>query len=218
MISIILTLYNNSQYLHKALASCLIQDVPVEIIVVNDCSPEPPSGYVSDLIALTTDKYIFNDKNLGLAGARNVGIKASHHPYILPLDGDDWLYPNVLGHMLKAIKGNDVVFGNLTMDDDTIHLPPGKDGVTKEGLLIDNMVWGTSLFRKETLERVGLYDEYPFSNYEDYRLIIKLFMSGAKFKYIDRVIYRHTTTPGSMLTGLHSRTEYWKKFAQELLL
>lgn len=218
MISIILPFHNDSHYLPHALGSCLLQDVPVQVIVINDCSDVPPTSDVMNLINAISDKYIYNETNLGLAGARNVGIRNSNYQFIYPLDADDWLYPHVLGDMVKNMGDNDVVFGNITAKHDgDIHIPAGWNGVTKDKLLKDNPVWCGSLYRKYSLEEVGLYDEYPFANYEDFRLHCKLFKAGARFKYIDRVIYRHTEREGSMLSDLHKRTDYWKKFASSIL-
>lgn len=218
MVSILIPFHNDSEYLPKALGSCLLQDVPVEVIVINDCSDVPPTSDVMNLINAISDKYIYNETNLGLAGARNVGIRNSNYQFIYPLDADDWLYPHVLGEMMKNMEDNDVVFGDITAKDDgVIHKPMGHNGLTKDKFLIDNPVWCGSLYRKSKLIEIGCYDEYPYSNYEDFRLHCKLWVANARFKYIDKIIYRHTDRPNSMLSELHKNSAQFKKFAQQPL-
>jgi glycosyltransferase involved in cell wall biosynthesis len=218
-VSIIIPFHNDIQYIPKALASCLLQDVPMEIIVINDGSTiYPINDYYMNIINTIATKYIVNEKNLGLAASRNIGIENANYDFILPLDCDDYLYHNVLGYMINSMEDNDVVFGNLTANNDgVIYRSPGWNGVTKEGLLKDNQVWCTSLFRKSMVEKVGGYKVYSHSHYEDYGLICRLFKAGAKFKYIDEVIYRHTERPDSMLGELHKNTDYYKKLAQKEL-
>lgn len=215
-ISIIIPFHNDSQYLPKALASCLIQDFPIEIIVIDDGSTKLPDVEIFKLIFAMVNRYIVQKDNIGLAATRNHGIELAKYDYILPLDVDDFLYHDVLGKMMDAMEDNDVVFGNLTAKNDgVIHRPPGSYSVTRKGLLRDNQVWCTSLFRKSTVEKAGCYTVLSGSHYEDYNLICKLFKIGAKFKYIDEVIYRHTERPDSMLSELHQNTEYYKKLAQK---
>jgi glycosyltransferase involved in cell wall biosynthesis len=215
-VSIIIPFFNDSQYLPKALASCLLQDFPIEIIVIDDGSTKLPDVETFKLIFAMVNQYIVQKENIGLAATRNHGIELAKYDYILPLDVDDWLYHDVLGKMMNAMGDNDVVFGNLTAKNDgVIHRPPGSYSVTRKGLLRDNQVWCTSLFRKSTVEKAGCYTVLSGSHYEDYNLICKLFKIGAKFKYIDEVIYRHTERSDSMLSELHQNTEYYKKLAQK---
>lgn len=215
-ISIIIPFHNDSQYLPKALASCLLQDFPIEIIVIDDGSTKLPDQQTYRLIIDIAHQIIIQDKNIGLAATRNHGIELAKYDFILPLDSDDWLYHDVLGKMMNAMGDNDVVYGNLTAKNDgVIHRPPGSYSVTRKGLLKDNQVWCTSLFRKSTVEKAGCYTVLSGSHYEDYNLICKLFKIGAKFKYIDEVIYRHTERSDSMLSELHQNTEYYKKLAQK---
>jgi len=76
MVSLIITSYNYAQYVERAIRSALDQSLPadqLEILVINDCSsdrtPEILHNYQDEV-------RVFNlEKNLGLSGARNFGIR-----------------------------------------------------------------------------------------------------------------------------------------------
>jgi glycosyltransferase involved in cell wall biosynthesis len=216
MISIIIPTYNDAKYLTKTIASCLVQDIQPEIIVVDDYSEN--EFEVSGLLLMRCCKLIRNKKNLGLAEARDEGIKVAKGEFILPLDTSDWLYPHVLGKMLDAIQDADIVYGDMTeRDDGKILSPPGKDGITIEGMKKLNQLWCTSLFRKSIWKEVGGYKNGLHTSYEDYFLYNKCLMEGAKFKYIPETIYRHTYDPNSMLSQLHKKTDYYNELARQPL-
>jgi teichuronic acid biosynthesis glycosyltransferase TuaG len=218
MISIIIPTYNDSENLVKTIASCLVQDVESELIVVDDCSTKRIDDTTMNFIQ-SFCTFIVTEHNLGLAEARDEGIKVAHGEFILPLDTGDWLYPHVLGKMASAMEYADVVFGNMDeKDGGRIHLPPGRNGITKEGMLEMNQLWCTSLFRRSLWETVHGYANGLHTSYEDYFYFNKCLMAGATFKYIPTLIYRHTFNPNSMLSKLHKDTDYYNNLARRPLL
>jgi glycosyltransferase involved in cell wall biosynthesis len=218
-VSIIVPYYNDVQNIAETLGSCLVQDVPIEVIVVNDASSKYPiTFYYIELIKAIAKQYIVNKENVGLAEARDIGIDAARYDYIICLDTQDWLYPHILGKMLNAIQDADIIYGDMTeRDDGKILSPPGKNGITMEGMKKLNQLWCTSLFRKSIWKEVGGYKNGLHTSYEDYFLYNKCLMTGAKFKYIPETIYRHTYNPNSMLSQLHKRTDYYNELARQPL-
>lgn len=216
MVSIIIPTYNDSGHLAKTIASCIVQDIEPEVIVVDDFSQTPIHGSVWHVLSSVGGTYIRNKVNVGLAETRDVGISSASGEFILPLDTQDWLYPHVLGKMVSAMQGADVVFGNMTeIDDGKIHIPDGAiGGVTRRGMMRLNQLWTTSMFRKSLWERVGGYKNGMHTSYEDYAFWNKCLMAGAKFKYVDELIYRHTYNPNSMLSKLHKETDKYNEIAR----
>lgn len=104
LVSVIIPAYNCSQYIKRAIHSVLIQAVPVEIIVVDDCSSDNLeeklrlSSYWEQVI------YIRNDRNMGVAFSRNRGVRLAQADYIAYLDGDDWWRKGKLKSQLALIK------------------------------------------------------------------------------------------------------------------
>lgn len=90
LISVIVPTYNRKWLLPRTIQSLVDQSYGnLEILVINDAGED-----VSDIIQNFNDtkiKYFANEKNLGLAGTRNVGLKNATGDYFIFLDDDDIL-------------------------------------------------------------------------------------------------------------------------------
>lgn len=106
-LSIIVPIYNVEQYLRKCVDSLLAQDMPsseYEIILVDDGSPdECPT--ISDQYAAKCDNvYVVHRENGGISAARNSGIEVAKGKYIMFVDSDDYIEPNVLGALMSQVE------------------------------------------------------------------------------------------------------------------
>jgi len=90
-ITVVIPYYNRERYIDEAVQSVLAQTLrPLEIIIVNDCSRESSRRYLDRYTS--SCKIIDLPANVGLAGARNAGIRAARGEFIAFLDDDDiWL-------------------------------------------------------------------------------------------------------------------------------
>ncbi len=114
-ISVIIPVYNVENYIAKCIDSVLQQsDDTVEIICVNDSSPDCSRQIISDYISKHKNIKCIDRPNGGLSAARNAGIEVAKGEYIVLLDSDDWLEESVLDRLYRqAKKGNlDVLIGN----------------------------------------------------------------------------------------------------------
>lgn len=111
-LSIIIPVYNVEQYLRKCVDSLLAQDLDnYEIILVDDGSTDG-SGAICDSYVSIDDRCIdyrcdikvVHQSNAGLSAARNAGIKAAKGEYIMFVDSDDYIEPNVLGGLMAQIE------------------------------------------------------------------------------------------------------------------
>lgn len=115
-LSIIVPVYNVSEYLPQCMESILAQqDDRVEVIVVDDGSRDTSPEICDRYSKLIKNCKVIHQKNGGLSVARNVGIKNSKGKYLFFLDSDDWLVENSIKKILDAIEsGSDPdVFVNL---------------------------------------------------------------------------------------------------------
>lgn len=210
-VSIIICTYNDSHFLPKALNSCFEQQVDKEIIVVDDCSSVPMNDSALELIKSHGVKVIRHSKNQGLGTARNTGMGAAIHPWIIPLDADDWFYPEALKTLLSSSAETDIVCGNCT--DNGIWVPGISSGLSKEKFVQDNQLICSSLFRKSVWEGVGGYMTHPTPSYEDWNFWAKAYAKGHRFKYINFTVYHHTSRPDGMLRVLHPNRSFYVELA-----
>ena len=134
--SIIVPCFNADAYIKDAIDSCFKINYPknlFEVIIINDGSNDHSKEIIQSLIKKKDldFKLINNQSNQGLGISRNRGIKSATKEYVLFLDADDQLYPNVLKNIDKSCRSNeDLVFlnsnqqdtnGNLKLDSHTIY-------------------------------------------------------------------------------------------------
>ena len=98
LVSIIIPNFNQARFVVSAIESALGQTYPFfEIIVVDDGSTDNSR----EVVARFGNKVRYMwQKNQGLAGARNTGIKAAKGEFIGLLDADDEWERNFLDSML----------------------------------------------------------------------------------------------------------------------
>lgn len=115
-LSIIVPIYNVAPYLRKCVDSLLTQDISdYEIILVDDGSTDGSSDiadaiqsmYASspnNLITSSPAIKVIHQKNAGLSAARNSGIALAQGDYIMFVDSDDYLQPNILGALMEQVE------------------------------------------------------------------------------------------------------------------
>jgi len=109
-ISVILPIYNVEPYLAKCLESVCGQTLSnIEIIIVNDRSPDNSEAIVQDYMRRDPRiRYICHEENLGLGGARNTGIENATGQYQWHIDSDDFIDPNACEFLYNTARGLDV--------------------------------------------------------------------------------------------------------------
>ena len=106
-ISIIIPVYNVETYIHKCIGSVLAQTYRnIEVILVDDGSPDN-SGIICDEYAKKDKRVIvIHKKNGGLSDARNAGIDAATGDYIVFVDSDDYIAPDMIEKLYETQKRN----------------------------------------------------------------------------------------------------------------
>jgi len=156
MVSIIITSYNYARYVERAIRSCLEQSLgrsQFEIIVVNDCSTDHT---VDVLTNYAEECRIFNlEENVGLAAARNFGIKKAKGQFVVFLDADDYIQKDMLMVEKLFLEQNNsldaVSCDYYLVDEAGKHL----EHINAE----EKPIACGIMFRKDYLFDVGLYDE-----------------------------------------------------------
>lgn len=108
MITIAIPLYNAEQYIKRCLESVLSQTFQdIEVLVVNDCCTDNSLEIIQSIIQENKTpihiRIINQEKNQGVALARNRAIQEAKNGFIYFLDSDDKITPDCIEILQKTI-------------------------------------------------------------------------------------------------------------------
>jgi glycosyltransferase involved in cell wall biosynthesis len=216
LVSVVIPTYKHQDTVVKALESVLVQAYPrLEIIVVNDGSPDDTEAVLNPYIAANRIHYV-RQENQGQASARNLGIRMAHGKYIALLDDDDYWPEGKLAWQVAALDSNPsavLVYGYTSFFGDTqlTNVWPMSDKEAPRGDVrraFYKYCWlrspGQSLIRADVLREEEGFDAAIWGT-DDYDLYIRLAKRGP-FLYEHRpaLCYR-------IHTGSASRN-YWRMY------
>lgn len=175
-VSVIIPVYGVEAYIAEAIQSVLDQTYQdFELLIVDDESPD----LSVEICRQFTDPRIkiLHQKNRGLAGARNTGIRHAQGAYLAFLDGDDlWLPEKLAQHVehLEQCPQVGVSFSRSAFIDSHgeslgTYLMPQLSGITVQSLFRGNPVGNGSaaVVRRETLEAIR-FQENLHGQVEDF--------------------------------------------------
>ena len=156
-ISVIIPVYNASEYLGQCLDSVLLQTFSdIEVICVNDGSTDDSLDILQGYAMFDERLKIISQENAGPGAARNNGIKQATGEYIIFLDADDFFEPDMLEKMVaKAEEDNaDIVMCDFCVFDN-------KTGKTTPSSLVLGDFFQKKLFNPNDW-KTNLFDiNYP---------------------------------------------------------
>ena len=137
-VTVIIPVYNGQEYVGQAIRSVMEQTFGknIELIVIDDHSEDRTEEVVSDFLSDNTNEkcrisYYRNDKNLGVAESRNIGIGKAKSPYVAFLDADDWWQKDKLEKQFQVIGETECV---LCASGRELMTPDGKTTGKKIGV------------------------------------------------------------------------------------
>ena len=221
-LSIIVPIYNVAPYLKKCVDSLLAQDITdYEIILVDDGSTDDSGAIADELLsafrlspfASRLQLRVIHQSNAGLSAARNTGIAAATGEYIMFVDSDDYLQPNVLGTLLAQVERDQLdvlrfrmqnvqesgeVFipheGMKTNYNDYSSVPT--DGLTflNERMYIQCYAWQFVLRRELALQEEFTPDIY----FEDTDWTPRMLLRAKRVASTELVVYNYLWREGSI--------------------
>ena len=204
MVSIVIPAFNCTNYIGQSLQSCFSQTyTDFEVIVVDDCSDEDIYSAIKGFDV----KYVRNNKNIGPAGSRNIGIQLSKGDYISFIDSDDLMNRYKLEKSVKAFESDPeigLVCGNYQILIDRVRLCPpfyrNPIKINHDMLMNQNFVAsGSTTVKRDVLEDIGNFNEEYWIG-EDYDLWIRI---AEKYKvcYLHDILYYYSIVKnGNSLT------------------
>ena len=115
-VSVIIPVYNVSEYLDECVESVVNQDYEnLEIILVDDGSKDNSGDMCEEWKKKDDRIVVFHKENGGLSSARNYGMDRCNGKYIMFLDSDDFVEHNIVSVLYNLIKENDVLMSGCSM-------------------------------------------------------------------------------------------------------
>lgn len=175
-VSVIIPLYNAEKYIERTIKSVLSQTYEnLEIIIVDD---ESPDNSVQVCEQFTDPRIkIVHQKNRGLPGSRNTGIRHASSEYIAFIDADDiWLPEKLTKHIAHLDSNPDVgvSFSRSAFIDETdkplgIYQITELEDITPLDILCRSPIGNGSaaVFKKAVFEDIKFQDNL-YGDVEDY--------------------------------------------------
>lgn len=202
-ITIIIPVYNGSNFIKQAIESAITQTYTnIEIIVINDGSTD--NGKTAEIIKSFGDKIKYIEKeNGGVASALNRGIKEATGEYISWLSHDDIYLPNKIEKEIEALNTlenkNTIIFSNFELINEKGEIFAKTDytkNIKKEKLcqgiypVVKGCVNGcTILIPKDCFEDVG-YFKQELKTTNDYEMWIRLFSKFPSY-FIEEILIQY---------------------------
>jgi glycosyltransferase involved in cell wall biosynthesis len=191
LVSVIMPCFNQGKFIDEAVESVVAQTfTSVEIIIINDGSTD------TETIRLLNhyqkpNLSVIHTKNQGPSAARNVGIQQAKGQYILPVDADDRIAATYLEKAVPILESQPdmgIVYAQAELfgaETGSFDLPPYQF----PNILLGNMIFNSSLYRKADWAKVGGYNENMGWGWEDYDFWLSILELGREVFCIPEVLF-----------------------------
>lgn len=220
-LSIIIPVYNVEQYLRKCVDSVLNQDISnYEIILVDDGSPDGCPQICDEYATKYTISnlqspiiHTLHQPNAGLSAARNAGLAVASGEYIMFVDSDDYLEPNVLGALMAQVECErlDVLhfdYQNVRINSAGLYkvFQPYKfphpvdnrtDVVSGERYLAERMGYGCYAWHF-VINREVTGSFMPGIHFEDTEWLPRMMLAAKRVNSTTKVVYNYFWREGSI--------------------
>lgn len=183
-LSVIVTNYNKTpEQLMECMQSIREQTVrPKEVILVDDCSADPRAHALATSIVLP--------KNVGVAKARDIGVRMSTGKLLLFVDADDKLAPDFIQQCGRVIMHCDIAYTNLLLFGNVEHntLVDTPKELTPERIFPATcLIRVSSMMYREVYDTLGGFRDLPV--YEDWDFWIRAMCQGYTFKKANTLLW-----------------------------
>ncbi len=213
---LIIPTYNEKDNIERIIAAVLPQSATLEVLVVDDGSPDGTGEIVAKLGAANPRIHLLRRAGkLGLGTAYIAGFKwglARDYECFLEMDADFSHDPNEIPNLLRAIEENDLVLGSRYKDGiRVVNWPLSRLILSKgaawyvrliTGLPVADPTGGFKCFRRAVLEAIEL-DSVKSNGYAfQVEMTYKAWMQGFRIKEIPITFADRFAGQSKMSTGI----------------
>ena len=209
LVSVVMPAYNCAASIGASIESVLCQDVPLELIVVNDRSPDDLDAAMAKYLTDERVVYVTNEQNMGAAMSRNRAMEMARGKYIAFLDSDDIWLPGKLKKQVELLEQSGNV---LCCTARALMTPEGVDDgriipvaevITYRDLLRHNSIGCSSVLIRTEAAR-----EFPMGHedsHEDYIMWLQVLRKYGDARGINEPLLRYRlSNTGKSGSKLHS--------------
>jgi CDP-glycerol glycerophosphotransferase len=207
-LTVVIPVHNVERYLIACLDSVLSDPgADIEVVAVDDRSPDGSGALLDDYAGRDPRlRVVHMSRNVGLGGARNVGLAHARGAYIWFVDGDDWLPAGALPAVLERLAATtpdvlvvdhvEVLPGGRTRTVARAAPPeaPGPLATCPDVLRLAQSAC-TKVVRRGFLDEIRL--RFPPGWYEDCAYTYPLLLAAPRIDVLDRVCYCYRQQPAS---------------------
>lgn len=216
MVSVIVPVYKVEDYIRECIDSILAQTyTDFELILVDDGSPDDCGRICDDYAKGDNRIKVVHKVNGGISSARNAGLEVAKGEWIMHVDGDDWIEPDMIESLIEAaqITGADMVIGDFVKYGPSAgynKLPTWssdkKKSMTNYIAYVMTTIWG-SIAKRSLYADHSLKSPDGISYCEDFHLIVRLCHFANKIVNVHRPFYHYRYRPTSIMSNMNGKTE-----------
>lgn len=205
-VSVLVPVYGVERYIGRCVDSLMRQTyADIEYIFVDDCTPDGSIDVLRSVIERypkrkDSVKIIRHDRNRGQAAARNTAVVAATGSFVLYVDSDDWVEPDIVEQLVtrQLSTDADMVGCGQTVhrgeeETDRIEAYDG-DGSKLARLMLCGAamfyVWGR-LIRRSLYTDTGFECIEGANGSEDMLTVCKLTYHARRVSYIETALYHY---------------------------
>lgn len=226
LITVIMPAYNVENFLERSVNSVRNQCYKnLDILIIDDGSKDGTLQIAYDLKSQDARIRVIHQHNQGVSVARNVGLDNTLGEYVMFVDTDDFIDPEMCSELMDAMLSNDVdivsvssyterygkeIRKNTTGSFMTREHPEIMDFYLSDN---DGVVWG-KLYKKSVIGDV----RFPVGRlFEDCAALYRIIENAHKVGYIDKQLYCYYKNPNSISHtsfNLQKRYEYYLAYKE----
>ena len=216
MVSVIVPVYKVEDYIRECIDSILAQTYSdFELILVDDGSPDNCGRICDDYAKRDNRIKVVHKVNGGISSARNAGLEVAKGEWIMHVDGDDWIEPDMIESLIQAaqVTGADLVFGDFMKYGPFagyFKLPTWsidkRESMSNYIAYMMTTIWG-SIAKRSLYADHSLKSPEGISYCEDFHLIVRLCHFAKKVVNVHRSFYHYRYRPTSIMSNMNGKTE-----------
>lgn len=199
LVTIIVPIFNTESFLPRCFDSISKQTYThLEILLIDDGSTDNSLSICNDYKNRDNRINVFSQNNRGASSARNTGLDSSHGDYVMFVDSDDWIAPNMVEVLVKDIKEEkvDMVISQVPYDR---HISEAKkmDKIETMSILLNRAWWSPygKIFSKTAIQDI----RFPKATIsEDYVFMLHTILNCETIYYTPECFYHREIREGSL--------------------